>query len=148
MLNRYCIAFEGIDRSGKNVVSKYVNILGKYKYVLMDRGLLSNITYARMNGRDYEYDISQFKTWVIVYLVCAREDWEVRCKIDNEPPIDYETNMRELSKTAADLQKAGIEVLVYDTSAQAPYAIAKDILMKIERLDKEHGQDKQVLSVS
>ena len=58
MLKRYCIEFEGIDRSGKNVVSKYVNILGKYKYVLMDRGLLSNITYARMNGRDYEYDVS------------------------------------------------------------------------------------------
>ena len=74
---------------------------------------------------------------MIVYLVCTREDWEVRCKIDNEPPIDDETNIRELSKTAEDLEKAGIKVLAYDTSKHAPYAIAKDVLKCMEKLDKE-----------
>lgn len=133
VLKKFSLEFEGIDRSGKNIVSKYVNILGKYKYVLMDRGLMSNITYARINNRPYEYDVEQFRNWTIIYLVCDKEDWEVRCKIDNEPKIDYDLHLAEFNKTAKILDDAGVEILVYNTSKYTPYAIAKDIIKYMEQ---------------
>ena len=141
MLKHYCISFEGIDKSGKELVGKYVNILGKYKYVLMDRGLLSNITYARMNNRNYEYNLDAYTNWVIVYLTVDKEDWKVRCKLANEPEIDYDLHMKEFNRTAIELDKAGIPIFVYNTSVYTPYSIAKDIIHCME--DKEKKDNEQ-----
>ncbi len=121
MLKHYCISFEGIDKAGKELVGKYVNILGNYKYVLMDRGLLSNITYARMNNRAYEYDLEAYTNWIIIFLTVDKEDWEVRCKLAHEPAINYEQHMGEFAKTATMLDKDGIPILVYNTSTYTPY---------------------------
>lgn len=140
MLKRYCISFEGIDKSGKELVGKYVNILGKYKYVLMDRGLLSNITYARMNDRKYEYNLDSYTNWIIVYLTVDKADWEVRCKLAHEEPINYEQHINEFNATALALDKAGIPILVYNTSVYTPYAIAKDIIHYMEDREKEDNE--------
>ena len=140
MLKRYCISFEGIDCSGKELVGKYVNILGNYKYVLMDRGLLSNITYARMNGRNYSYSIKPYDGWIIVYLTVDKEDWEVRCKLKNEPKISYEVHTNEFNNSAMALDKAGIPILVYNTSKYTPYQIAKDIIKYMEDREKEDNE--------
>lgn len=140
MLKRYCISFEGIDKAGKELVGKYVNILGNYKYVLMDRGLLSNITYARMNKRNYEYNLAAYTNWIIVYLTVDKADWEVRCALAHEPAINYEQHMSEFNATAMELDKAGIPILVYNTSTYTPYAIAKDIIHYMEDREKEDNE--------
>lgn len=140
MLKHYCISFEGIDKSGKDLVGKYVNILGNYKYVLMDRGLLSNMTYSRMNNRNYEYNLSAYTNWIIVYLIVEKEDWEVRCKLANEPAIDYGKHITEFNKTAMLLNDAEIPVLVYNTSKYTPYQIAKDIIHYMEDREKEDNE--------
>ena len=140
MLKHYCISCEGIDKSGKEIIGKYINILGKYKYVLMDRGLLSNITYARMNYRDYEYNLDSYTNWIIVYLIVDKEDWKVRCKLANEPEIDYDLHMKEFNRTAFELDKAGIPIFVYNTSVYTPYSIAKDIIRCMEDKEKEDNE--------
>ena len=140
MLKRYCISFEGIDKSGKGLILQYVNILGKYKYVLMDRGLLSNVTYARMNNRSYEYNLAAYTNWIIVYLTVDKEDWEVRCKLAHEPAINYEQHINEFNATAIEFDKAGIPILVYNTSKYTPYQIAKDIIHYMEDREKEDNE--------
>lgn len=141
MLKHYMIEFEAIDKAGKEIISQYVKLLGKYKYVLMDRGILSNISYAKLNDRQYEYDLSAFKDWVVVYLVVDKEDWEIRCKLSNEPNIDYAKHMAVFSQTAMQFNNAGIPVLVYNTSKYTPYQIAKDIIHYMEELEKkDNGQ--------
>lgn len=136
MLKYYCISCEGIDKSGKEIIRKYINILGNYKYVLMDRGLLSNITYSRLNNRNYEYDLNAYTNWIIVYLIVDKEDWKIRCKLTGEKEIDYDLHMKEFSKTAIELDKSGIKILVYNTSQYTPYIIAKDVIHYMENINK------------
>lgn len=147
MLKHYCISCEGIDKSGKELIGKYVNILGNYKYVLMDRGLLSNITYARMNNRSYEYDLNSFSNWIIAYLIVDKQDWKIRCKLANEPEIDYDQHIKEFNKTAIELDKAGIPILVYNTSKYTPYSIAVDIIHYMNDCEKkDNAQSKSAQS--
>lgn len=129
----YCISFEGLDRTGKGQIGKYVDILGKHKYVLMDRGIMSNITYARMYGRDYQYDIDQFKPWTFAYFVCDEEDWQVRCKMSNEPAIDFVQNLEEFEKTRMMFEQKGFDVLFINTSRISPYDAALKIIQHMEK---------------
>lgn len=133
----YMVSIEGIDKCGKGTVGQYLKILGNYKYVLLDRGLLSNIAYSKLHGRGYQYDLSQYKNVVVVYLVVEYEDWKVRCKISNEPKIDFAAHIKAFNDAAAELDAAGIKVLVYSTSKHNPYLIAKDILKYLENADSE-----------
>ena len=135
-MKTYCISFEGIDKAGKWQVMKYVDILANHKYVLMDRGLMSNITYARIFKRDYQYDIAQFKDWVFVYLFCDEDDWNVRCKLTNEPAIDYTKHKLEFDKTYEMFTKAGFKTLSANTSHMTPYDLATEIIRQIEELNK------------
>ena len=135
MIQNYYISFEGIDKSGKDIVRKYVNILGNYKYVLMDRGLLSNIVYSKLYNRDYNYDITQFKQWIIVLLKPEYEDWKIRCKLTNEAYINYDENIKLFNQYAKELQNNGIKILEYNTTKLTPYTIAKNIIENIEKLN-------------
>lgn len=135
----YSIEFEGIDKSGKELVGKYVDILGNHKYVLMDRGLISNITYARMYSRDYEYDVEQFRNWVFVHLVCDEADWEVRCKLTKEPKIDFYKHTNEFATTFKSFRDMGFNVLTFNTSHNTPYDIAKMIIEHLESLNEERN---------
>ena len=135
-MKTYCISFEGIDKTGKWQVMKYVDILANHKYVLMDRGLMSNITYARIFKRDYQYDVAQFKDWVFVYLFCDEDDWNVRCKLTNEPAIDYTKHKLEFDKTYEMFTKAGFKTLSANTSHITPYNLALEIIRQIEELNK------------
>ena len=132
----YSISFEGIDKAGKWQVLKYVDMLSNHKYVLMDRGLMSNITYARIFKRDYQYDVEQFKDWVFVYLFCDEDDWNVRCKLTNEPAIDYTKHRLEFDKTYEAFTKAGFKTISANTSHITPYDLAKEIIHQLEELNK------------
>ena len=138
-MKHYCISFEGIDKTGKELVGKYVDILGKHKYVLMDRGLISNITYARMYGREYEYDVEQFRNWVFVHLVCDEADWKVRCKLTKEPEIDFFKNTNEFAATFKNFRDLGFNVLTFNTSHYTPYDIATMIIQHMEKLNEERN---------
>lgn len=131
----FSISVEGIDKSGKYQVLKYLDILGKHEYVLMDRGLISNITYARMFNRRYMYNINQFKNWVFVHLYCDKTDWEVRCKLTNEPAIDYKENIEAFDKTVSEFKKLGFHVLSFNTSYLTPYNVAKQVMAYIDNLN-------------
>lgn len=129
------IAFEGMDKTGKDIIYQYVKKLGNCKYILMDRGIISNVTYARIYNRDYSYDINQFKDWLLVYLHCDEEDWNIRCKLSNEPSINYATHLNEFNKTVEFFKNTNFNVLTINTSHVTPYDAANLILKEIERLN-------------
>lgn len=145
MLKYYCISCEGIDKSGKYQVLKYLDILGKHKYVLMDRGLMSNITYARMFNRSYTYDINQFKYWIFVHLYCDKADWEVRCKLTNEPTIDYKKNIDAFEETTKEFKKHGFHVLSFNTTNLTPYNVAKQVIAYIDKLNRQEEEKNKQL---
>jgi hypothetical protein len=122
------ICFDGIDKAGKELIRNYVNILGNYYYILNDRGLISNIAYAKLYNRQYTYDLSKYKDILFVCLTVDKEDWKVRCKLTNEPKIDYEKNVEVYQDTIKFLKANGIKIVEYNTSEMTPYSIAKQII--------------------
>lgn len=122
------ICFDGIDKAGKELIRNYVNILGKYYYILNDRGLISNIAYAKLYNRNYSYDLSKYKDILFVCLTVDKEDWQVRCKLTNEPVINYEKNVEVYQETINYLRNNGIKIVEYNTSEMTPYCIAKHII--------------------
>ena len=89
-----------------------------------------------MYNRGEQYDIEYEKNNLYVYLQVDKEDWEIRCKLSNEPEIDYKKNIESFD-IAINLTKDKLNILYYDTSLLTPYEIAKKIIYKIEQLNKE-----------
>ena len=130
------IFVDGIDKSGKNLIVKYIHNLSNHRYMAYDRGLLSNITYARMFKRDTQYDVSQYAPFIFVYLFCDEDDWNIRCKLTNEPAIEYTKHRLEFDKTYDMFTKAGFKTLSANTSHITPYDLAKEIIRQVDELNK------------
>lgn len=133
----YSISIDGIDKAGKGSVEDYVKILGNYKYVVLDRGLVSNMAYSKKFNRQYDYDIEQFRNWLFVWLVCDEEDWNIRCKLTNEPKISYADDINMFKDEFYTLATKGFHVLQLNTSQLTPYVCAKLIIQKIEELNAD-----------
>jgi hypothetical protein len=129
------IAFEGMDKTGKDIIYQYVKYLGNCQYILMDRGIISNVTYARIYNRNYNYDINQFKDWLLVYLYCDENDWNIRCKLSNEPKINYQEHLKEFNNTVDYFKNNNFNVLTINTSHITPYDAALLILKEINHLN-------------
>jgi len=126
----YLIDVEGLDKSGKDLIKFYITQLTNYKYVVQSRGILSNMVYAEKFNRQYNYTID-YKP-IVVYLDVDKDDWEIRCKLNNEPKIDYDADRALYMKYLDVLIKQDVEILSYNTSKETPINIAKSIIRYIE----------------
>lgn len=140
LLQNYHIVLDGIDKAGKDLVRSYIYYLGKQKFICTARGYMSMVAYSNLNNRGYQYDMSTQKSIVNVLLTVDKEDWLIRCKNTGEKVIDYEKHTSEFHKVFTDLQNAGYEVLLYNTSAMTPYQIAKDIIEKLNEIEVEYAK--------
>lgn len=138
----YHIVLDGIDKTGKDLVRSYIYYLGKQKFICTARGYMSMVAYSNLNNRGYQYDMSTQTNIVNVLLTVDKEDWLIRCKNTGEKIIDYEKHTAEFRKVFNDLQKAGYEVLLYNTSAMTPYQIAKDIIEILNKIEVEYAKQK------
>jgi len=130
------IFVDGIDKSGKNILVKYIHSLANHRYMAYDRGIFSNITYARMFNREVKYDIEQYKQFVFIYLVCDEKDWNIRCKMTHEPTIDYGQHLDEFNKTFHDFENAGFKIMFLNTSHITPYDAALKIIDYVNKLNE------------
>ena len=131
------IEIEGIDKTGKDTLAKYIDYLSGRKYVINVRGILSQIAYSKIYNRNYDYDknIEGNKGTIIILLHANMDDLNVRYKITNEPDIDKSRDMKVFDDTATYLRQQGIEVWEYNTSCKTPYMIAKEILSCIDAIN-------------
>lgn len=145
-IDYYKIVIDGIDKTGKDLIKSYIWYLGKKKYLCYARGLISEIAYANLYGRELEYIANkraEEKT-IYVYLTVNKEDWEIRCKTTNEPTILFETNCEIFEDTVKDLQKKGIikHFLTFNTSDIPPYRVAQAIVAYADELNKKCNKRK------
>jgi hypothetical protein len=85
----YMVILEGIDKTGKDLIARYIHHVGGKRYLVQVRGPVSMRAYSKKDNRDYEYDASQFKNALHILLTATKLDWELRCKLSNEAPITY-----------------------------------------------------------
>lgn len=133
-LKVFNIELDGIDKCGKDSVRPYVFYLEPGKYLCRARGLISQIAYAKLYKRDILWDGEDYaKSTLFVLLEVDKKDWEIRCKLTNEPNTGFTyEEMTQAFKLALYELKERFNVpenhiLVLNTSDYTPYAIAEEI---------------------
>lgn len=140
MRNKYYnIVIEGIDKTGKDLLKTYIEKLSNYKYIVTVRGIISQLSHTRIFNREYKYDLPKEDNNIYVYLYVDKEDWQIRCNINNEPKIDYDEFNSQFDRTISSMKDMypNLKILTYDTSKFTPYEIAKDVINKVNNLNKE-----------
>ena len=143
------VDFDGIDKCGKETIRRTIISYYPNKYIYNDRGILSQIAFAKMFKRDfvYKYTKEYFDNSLIVYLTVDKDDWEVRCDItreniinenrrDVEGKITYEESVKAFDEAwqvlLDDPKIDNMHLLKINTSKKTPIQIAKEV---VERLD-------------
>ena len=144
-LKVFNIELDGIDKCGKDSVKPYVFYLEPGKYLCRARGLISQIAYAKLYKRNIECDGADYaKNTLFVLLEVDKQDWEIRCKLTNEPNTGFTyEEMTQAFKLALYELKERFDVpenhiLVFNTSEYTPYAIADEIKTHLEYLNNQN----------
>lgn len=144
-LKVFNIELDGIDKCGKDSVRPYVFYLEPGKYLCRARGLISQIAYAKLYKRNIEWDGADYaKNTLFVLLEVDKQDWEIRCKLTNEPNTGFTyEEMTQAFKLALYELKERFDVpenhiLVFNTSEYTPYAIADKIKTHLEYLNNQN----------
>ncbi len=135
MKKYYKVVLEGIDKTGKDLIKEYIRKLSKGKYTSTARGVMSLIAYADLYKRNYKYDLESEKNTLHVLLTVDKEDWEVRCALEKEPPINYTENILTFNKAKEFMLSNGIKVVSFNTSVTTPYKIALNIIEILNSLE-------------
>lgn len=144
-LKVFNIELDGIDKCGKDSVRPYVFYLEPGKYLCRARGLISQIAYAKLYKRDIEWDgVDYAKSTLFVLLEVDKQDWEIRCKLTNEPNtgFTYEEMTQAFKLALYELKErfdvSENQILVFNTSEYTPYAIADEIKTHLEYLNNQN----------
>lgn len=144
-LKVFNIELDGIDKCGKDSVRPYVFYLEPGKYLCRARGLISQIAYSKLYKRDILWDGEDYaKSTLFVLLEVDKKDWEIRCKLTNEPNTGFTyEEMTQAFKLALYELKERFNVpenhiLVFNTSEYTPYAIADEIKTHLEYLNNQN----------
>lgn len=144
-LKVFNIELDGIDKCGKDSVRPYVFYLEPGKYLCRARGLISQIAYAKLYKRKLEFDAEMYtKNTLFVLLEVNKQDWEIRCKLTNEPNTGFTyEEMTQAFKLALYEIKERFnvpenQILVFNTSEHTPYAIADKIKTHLEYLNNQN----------
>lgn len=133
----YKIFIDGIDKSGKDTIVGYIDKLSGHKYAVKSRGVLSLIAYAKLFNRNFKYDLCSEKCALHVIVDVSKEDWQVRCKMTNEPKIDYQKNVNAFKYAEAIGKKNKLRIIHVDSTRNTPYSIAKQIINYATKMNKE-----------
>lgn len=129
----YRIFIDGVDKTGKDILSDYITRLSNFKYEVKVRGVISHLIYNEIFDRNINYGSNEelfadYKNSLYICLTCDKEDWIIRCKTTNEPLIHYETHSKMFDKYWNEYKKSGNLNLEFNTSEKTPYQIAKEVI--------------------
>lgn len=80
------IAFEGVDKSGKTTLMRVFNEVTNYKYVCVDRFVISSMVYDELFGRGmkkyYKKLLKKLKKSNVVIVFCNCSETLVRARLE------------------------------------------------------------------
>lgn len=125
----YCVSIDGIDKAGKGIIIKYLAKISNYTLNIFDRGIITNIVWNKMLDRNIDYELDFWKNTLFVRLNVDKEDWKIRCAINNEPemPISYEEMTKMYNDEFDRFKEMGFNMMSINTSEMTPYIAAKEI---------------------
>lgn len=138
-LKYYSVFLDGIDKAGKSTLVAYLAKLSNYTLNIFDRGVITNIVWNKIQNRDVDYDVEQWKNTVFIRLNVDKEDWKIRCSIHHEPdmPHSYEEMNERYDAVFDEFKKNGFKVLEFNTTLSTQYQIATSIIDYLKILNDE-----------
>ena len=92
------IVLEGVDKTGKDTILKYIDIIGKHKYAVYQRGLISNATYSEIYNREFDKDMYHSLPAKYLYRpscgMLRRVARELRRRVDRLMPTGHTASQR------------------------------------------------------
>lgn len=136
-LSIYTVSFDGLDKTGKSTLVKYLAQLSHFTLCILDRGPITNIVWNKIQKREIEYDLEMWRNTLFVRLTADEDDWNIRCKIHQEPPmpLSYSEMSREYDDVFAKLKAEGFHAIEFNTSRLTQIEIAKQIIETLEKLN-------------
>lgn len=142
-LNIFNVEFDGIDKCGKDSVKPYLFYLEPGKYLSRARGLISQLAYAKLYDRGIEFDaIDYTKNTLFVLLLVDKQDWEIRCKLTNEPDTGFSFEQMQsafsniVNRLHRDFDVPTERVMIFNTSHATPFEISKKVCERLEYLNQ------------
>ena len=138
MLKYWELEIDGPDKTGKDLLCKYLCEMSNYRFSINVRGLISQLVYTKKYNREFNYDTSNFsKNKVLILLTGEPQDLAIRCKTTNEPLYNVKQDLNWFEQAADQVEEGGYLVLRFNTSFNTPYKIARDIIKLIETLEEK-----------
>jgi thymidylate kinase len=135
-LLKYQIVFEGPDRVGKTTLKQNFEKITNFKYVTIDRALLTGMVYTEKFGRPpVTYDFKQYEHVIIVLLTADPDEIYRRCIVTHEQVYDIQSDLALFHKHAKTLEDAGITIIRYDMTHVDSINVAKDLKEKVDNLN-------------
>ena len=143
-LKYFNIELDGIDKCGKDSIRPYLFYLEPGKYLCRSRGLISQIAFAKLYKRNFDWNaINYVKNTIFVLLTVDKKDWKIRCKITNEPvlPFTFDEMIDAFQDAVDEIYKRfnlkHFQMLKFNTSSCSQYQIASDIITIANQINKE-----------
>ena len=138
------IVIEGIDKTGKDILTNYLRVLSNNKYCCYSRGVISDTAYEMIYGRTvHQREITD--NVFSVLLTANEDDLKVRFKLTKEPEIDIEQHLevfRDVFYTMT-VDKFSVE---FNTSDMTPITIAKHILEIVDYINENSIKHPNLIS--
>jgi len=147
------VEFDGIDKSGKDSIMKQIFNVAPNKYIPKARGLMSQIAYAKLFNRNYNYLVTDgyLENTLFVLLTVDEDDWNVRCALtheheknanrkDVEGKIKYKEHSEAFQYAFNEISKMNIDkrqLMTFNTSKMTPYNIIKEVVNRLNELNNE-----------
>ena len=129
------IVLEGIDKTGKDTIQKYIYHLKKGRYAVYNRGNISNAAYDKIFNRNEYIERDLPYNFLYILLTVDPDDLKIRFEINNEPKIDREYHAEVFHEIFYRLTE-GHYRLEFNTTEVTAYNIAKQV---IEYCDNING---------
>ena len=133
----YVVSLDGCDKTGKTSLVQYLARLSSYTLNILDRGPITNIVWNRIQNRDVVYDLDMWKSTLFVRLTVNIEDWKIRCKVHNEPPMpeSFHFMTNAYDTVFEEFRQKGFQTMTFNTSQMTQWEISNAIIKKLDELN-------------
>lgn len=130
------IVIEGIDKTGKDLLVKYLSKMCNYRYDVHARGQISNVVYDKLFNRGMfnSTDGLLHDNTLYVLLEADEDDLMIRHDITNEKQINIPKHI-EAFRNVFNEMTLNYYNITYNTSTTTPYLIAKWILDYVNEIN-------------
>lgn len=127
---KYCqVVFEGVNRAGKTTTKEAFEKLTNYKYITIDRSLITGMVMTKLfNRTETTYDLEQFKNVVFVYLYASDETIQKRYVETGHEEFPWRQEKSLFDSYVEQLRDDhNLKILQFNTDMWTPQQIAETI---------------------